>query len=110
MGSRARASVVVAPGLSSCVSQALELWLSSCGAQTYLPCGMWNLPRPGVKPMSPALAGRFFTTEPPRKPSLLMYFHLSFILICICFMYFYFIYMNHFVLHLIIVNTTIFHI
>ena len=23
---------------------------------------------PGIKPASPALAGRFFTTEPPRKP------------------------------------------
>ena len=30
---------------------------------------MWNLPRPGLKPMSPALAGRFLTTEPPGKPS-----------------------------------------
>jgi len=29
---------------------------------------MWNLPRPGIKPMSPALAGRFLTTEPPEKP------------------------------------------
>ena len=26
-------------------------------------CGMWNLPRSGTEPMSPALAGRFFTTE-----------------------------------------------
>ena len=31
---------------------------------------MWDLPRPGIKPMSPALAGGLFTTEPPRKPSL----------------------------------------
>ena len=23
----------------------------------------------GIEPMSPALAGRFVTTEPPRKPS-----------------------------------------
>jgi len=29
---------------------------------------MWDLPGPGIKPMSPALAGRFFTTEPPGKP------------------------------------------
>ena len=29
-----------------------------------------DLPNPGIKPMSPALAGRFFTTEPPGKPSL----------------------------------------
>ena len=27
-----------------------------------------DLPGPGIKPMSPALAGRFFTTEPPGKP------------------------------------------
>ena len=28
-----------------------------------------NLPDPRIKPMSPALAGGFFTTEPPGKPS-----------------------------------------
>ena len=27
-----------------------------------------DLPDPGIKPVSPALAGRFFTTEPPEKP------------------------------------------
>ena len=27
-----------------------------------------DLPNPGIEPMSPALAGRFFTTEPPGKP------------------------------------------
>ena len=27
-----------------------------------------DLPGPGIKPVSPALAGRFFTTEPPGKP------------------------------------------
>ena len=27
-----------------------------------------DLPDPGIKPESPALAGGFFTTEPPRKP------------------------------------------
>ena len=27
-----------------------------------------DLPNPGVKPASPALLGRFFTTEPPWKP------------------------------------------
>jgi len=30
---------------------------------------MWDPPGPGIKPRSPALAGRFFTTEPPVKPS-----------------------------------------
>jgi len=27
--------------------------------------GMWNLPRPGIEPMSPALAGGFLSTVPP---------------------------------------------
>ena len=27
-----------------------------------------DLPDPGIEPTSPALAGRFFTTEPPGKP------------------------------------------
>ena len=29
---------------------------------------MWDLPGPGIKPVSPALADRFFTTAPPGKP------------------------------------------
>ena len=29
---------------------------------------MWDLPGPGIKPVSPVLTGRFFTTEPPGKP------------------------------------------
>ena len=28
---------------------------------------MWDLPRPGLEPVSPALAGRFSTTAPPGK-------------------------------------------
>ena len=31
---------------------------------------MWDLPRPGLEPVSPALAGRFSTTAPPGKPCL----------------------------------------
>ena len=64
----ARASVVVARGLSSCVSWALERRLSSCGARAQLLRGMWDLPRPGIKPVCPALAGGFLTTVPPGKP------------------------------------------
>ena len=30
--------------------------------------GMWDLPQPGIKPLSPALQGRFLTTGPPGKP------------------------------------------
>ena len=29
---------------------------------------MWDLPGPGLEPVSPALAGGFLTTEPPGKP------------------------------------------
>ena len=29
---------------------------------------MWDLPRPGIEPVSSALAGRFLTTAPPGKP------------------------------------------
>ena len=32
-----------------------------------------NLPNPSIEPMSPALAGRFFTTEPLGKPLTLPY-------------------------------------
>ena len=42
--------------------------LSSCGSRAQLLRGMWDLPRPGLKPVSAALAGRFSTTAPPGKP------------------------------------------
>ena len=60
--------VVVPNGLSSCGSQALECRLNCCGAWVQLLRGMWDLPRPVFKPMSPALAGGFLTTAPPGKP------------------------------------------
>ena len=31
---------------------------------------MWDLPRPGVEPVSPALTGGFLTTAPPGKSSI----------------------------------------
>ena len=42
--------------------------LSSCGSRAQLHRGMWDLPRPGLEPAFPALAGRFSTTVPPGKP------------------------------------------
>ena len=41
--------------------------------------GHWDLPGPGIKPMSPALAGGFFTTEPPGTSLLvaILVLHLS---------------------------------
>ena len=44
--------------------------LSSCGSRAQLLCSMWDLPRPGLKPVSPAPAGRLSTTVPPGKPHL----------------------------------------
>ena len=42
--------------------------LSNCGSRAQLLRGMWDPPRPGLEPVSPALAGRFSTTAPPGKP------------------------------------------
>ena len=42
----------------------------SCGPQTKVPCSTWDLPRPGMEPMSPASAGGFLTTGPPGKSPL----------------------------------------
>ena len=44
--------------------------LSSCGSRARFLRWMWDLPRPGLEPVSPALAGRLSTTAPPGKPSL----------------------------------------
>ena len=44
--------------------------LPCCGAQAYLLCGTWALPRPGTEPVSPALAGGFLTARPSGKPTL----------------------------------------
>ena len=47
--------------------------LSSCGSRAQLLRDMWDLPRPGLEPASPALAGRFSTTAPPGKPCIHFY-------------------------------------
>ena len=56
-----------ARGLSSCDLWALECRPSSRGARAQLLCGMWDLPKPGLQPVFPALAGGFLTTAPPGK-------------------------------------------
>ena len=57
--------VAAARGLSSCGSRVLEYTgFSSCGTQALLLHGVWNLPGPGIEPVSPALAGRFLSTVP----------------------------------------------
>ena len=67
-------SLVAVHGLLTAVASLVlehepEHRLSSCGPWAQLLLGMWNLPGSGIKPESPALAGRFFTTEPPGKSS-----------------------------------------
>ena len=74
-------SVVVARGLSSCGSRALERRLNSCGARAQLLCGMWDLPVPGLEPVFRALAGRFLTTVPPEKSLQLLFVFENFILV-----------------------------
>ena len=49
--------------------------LSNCGSWAQLPRGMWDLPRPGLEPVSPALAGRFSTAAPPGKPCISYFCH-----------------------------------
>ena len=44
-----------------------EYW----GGLLFPPLG--DLPNPGIEPTYPALAGRFFTAEPPGKPKVLVY-------------------------------------
>ena len=43
--------------------------LSNCGSRAQPLRGTWDLPRPGLEPVSPALASGFSTTAPPGKPS-----------------------------------------
>ena len=47
--------------------------LSSCGSRAQLRRGMWDLPKPGLEPVSPALAGGFSATAPPGKPCSLVF-------------------------------------
>ena len=67
-----------ASGFSHCSRWAQELGcrapghrLTTCGTRVHLPrafCTMWDLPRPGINPGSPALAVWFVTVEPLGKP------------------------------------------
>ena len=77
-------------GFSSCGLQALERKLSNFGTQALLLRGMWDLPRPGLKPVSPALAGGFLTTAPPGK---------SHDFLLLNWIIFHFMYIPHFLTH-----------
>ena len=58
------AAVVAACGLQSTDSVVVAHRL-----RAQLLCSTWDLPRSRIKPVSPALAGGFLSTEPPGKPA-----------------------------------------
>ena len=58
--------------------------LSNCGSRAQPLRGMWDPPRPGLKPMSPALAGRLSTTVPPGKPCWKIFNHNFNFITCDC--------------------------
>ena len=66
-----QASVTVARRLNSCGLWALERGLSGCGSRPQVLGGMWNLPGPGIKAVSPELAGGFLSTASPGKCTIL---------------------------------------
>ena len=81
------AQVLGHAGIGSCSTQAQQLWLvgsvvvqasvvvarelSSCDAWAQLVYSIWNLPGPGIKPMSPELVAGFLSTAPPRKSQII---------------------------------------
>ena len=72
-GKRGPLSIAVRGPLTTVASPAAEhrlqtCSLSNCGSRAQPLRGMWDPPRPGPKPVSPASAGRLSTTAPPGKP------------------------------------------
>ena len=66
----------------SCGAQGLGTQASGVAADSVvvaygLSCShsIWNLPKPGIEPVSPALAGRFLSTVPPGKCKIWVYFN-----------------------------------
>ena len=70
-------------GLQQLWLPGLEHRLNSCGQRAQLLWDMWDFPEPGIKPMSPVLAGGFFTTEPPGRSR--SFFKIKFLLEQSCF-------------------------
>ena len=68
MGFSFRWLLLWSTGFSSCGSWELEHRLNSCDTQVELLLSTWGLPGSWMEPVSPALTGEFFTSEPPAKP------------------------------------------
>lgn len=60
--------VVVPQVLTAVTSLAAELSLSHGSAQALLPCGLWDLPGPRIRPAFLASQSGFLTTAPPGTP------------------------------------------
>ena len=75
--SHCRAWALGCTGFSICGSWSVEHRLNSCGAWPYLLSDMCDSPGPRIEPVSPVLAGGFFTTEPPRKPGFMHFLSMS---------------------------------
>ena len=54
-------------------SVVVVLRLQSIGSIVVAHLSMWDPPGPGIEPVSPALVGGFFTTEPPGNPCTFSY-------------------------------------
>ena len=67
-GKRGPLFIAVHRPLTIAASLVAERRLSGCGSRAQLLRSMWDPPRPGLEPVTPALAGRFSTTAPPGKP------------------------------------------
>ena len=68
--------------VSHCGSFCCRAWALGAGTQLWcmtasLLLSIWDLPRSGIKPMSPALAVGFFTTEPPGESRIVPFNMLS---------------------------------
>ena len=59
--------------------------LSNCGSRAQPLRGTWEPPRPGLEPVSPALAGRLPTTAPPGKPLIDLYWSIIASQYCVSF-------------------------
>ena len=80
-GERGPPSIAVRGPVTTAASLVAEqrlqtLRLSSCGSRAQPLRGMWDPPRPGPEPVSPALAGRLPTTAPPGKPRYVVFYQL----------------------------------
>ena len=69
------------------MSQALERRLISCSMWALVAHSMWNLFRPEIETVSPALKGRFLSTVTPGKSKLLLLYDavINGIIFIICF-------------------------